>query len=524
MDAAARRVPLAMLAVLCCVLAGCTVGPSDRPPVAVRGVEPPPAAAPPTPGGRQPVLPEPEPQRPTITFIECTEAALATAAVPVPADRSLRADCGEILVPVDAQDPGLGQTLVGVLRVGLADAPVDRPPLLVVGDSAGDPSALHAVTRAAALPVELLERFTLVGIDRRGAGLDALDCAPDRALTAILDADPAGLPPAGLDALLEQSRAVVQECTLGLGGAVGGYRSAATAADVERVRVGLGVIRLSALGVGDGADALAGWVRAAPLTAGRVVLDGPSDPLRPEPDTARARAGAAEDALDSFAVACTAGADCPLGPDPRGAVVALLASLSERPLTADDGRRLTAGAAVSALAAGLGDPADATGLARALAAARDGDPAGLLAVPAPLVGPDSTLLTAIATTCNDTARRFSPPEVGELATRWQVESPIFGATMAQRLLTCTPWPSTGTDPPPDPAAGSPPIVVVGTAADPRSPLAGSRRAAESLATGVFVQWQGSGNGAYPRSPCVSGLVEAMLIDGELPTAGSVCPP
>jgi pimeloyl-ACP methyl ester carboxylesterase len=521
-----RRGLPAAATVLAALLAGCTVGPSERPPVAVRGDHmPAPAQLPdPTPAP-PPLLPEPDPQNPTIAFVDCTSDALAAAPEPIPAGRVLRADCGEIAVPIDPAQPALGRTLIGVLRVGRADAPADRPPLLVVGDSAGDPTALHALTRAAELPAEVLEAFTVVGVDRRGAGLDRLDCAPQSALAAVVDADPAGLSSDGLDALLEQARAVVQECSLALSGTLAGYRTAGTAADIEQVRVGLGVQRLSALGVGDGAAALAGWARAAPLAVGRLVLDGPPDPARDEPETAESRAAATEAALDAFATACPASpGGCPLGPDPRGAVTALVADLGTQPLAADDGRRLTAGGAVTALLFGLGEPRDWPALAVAVAAARAGDPDRLLAVLDPLLGGPRIFETALATACNDAQRRLSPPEVGELVGRWRAEFPLFGPTFAHRLLACAPWPATAPAPSPEPAAQTPPILVIGTAVNPRAPLEASRRAAESLAGGRLVSWQGAGTGAYPRTPCITEIVDALLLEGEEPRTGRLCPP
>jgi pimeloyl-ACP methyl ester carboxylesterase len=515
-----------VLAVVAVLVSACTVGPSQRPPVAVRGeTGPPAAAAAGPPGTRAPAVPEPEPQRPSMSFFDCTAEVLATAPVPVPAGRALRADCGELVVPIDPAAPGSGRTLVGVLRVGLADAPPDRPPLLVVGDSATDPTAAHAVTRAAQLPDEVLARYTLVGIDRRGFGLDRLDCAPAPAQAAIVDADPAGLALAGLDALLEQARAIAQECNIAVSGSLGGYRSAATAADVERVRAALGVPRLAALGTGDGAGALAVWAREAPFAVGRLVLDGPPGPVRPEPGTTAARAAAAEATLDAFATACSAGdPPCPLGPDPRAAVAALLAALGERPLVADDGRRLTAGGAVSALLAALGEPRRWPGLATALAAARAGDPAGLLAVLAPVTGPEGTFTGELATACNDAPQRLSPPEVAELVPQWRGEYPVFGPTLAHRLLACGPWPARPADPEPVPAPAGPPVLVVGTTADPRTSLDASRRTAETFATGRFVTWAGAGTGAYPRTPCVTAAVHTLLVEGAVPSADTLCPP
>lgn len=526
------RALLATATALVALLAGCTVGPSERPPVAVRGENVPAPPAPPPASTAPETLPEPGAGNPTIPFVDCTSDALATAPEPVPAQRALRVDCGEIVVPVVPGRPDQGRTLVGVLRVGLADAPPDRPPLLVVGDSATDPTALHALTRAALMPDEVLEKFTLVGIDRRGSGLDALDCAPQSSMAALVDADPAGLAPEGLDALLEQARAVVQECTVTLAGSLGGYRTAGTVGDVEEVRAGLGLELLSAIGVGDGATALASWARTEPAAVGRLVLDGPLDPTREEPDASRARAEAAEAAFDAFAAACLASAGpppaeadgCPLGPDPRAAVAALVEDLRTQPLVADDGRRLTAGSAVTALLAGLGEPRDWPGLRTALAAARDGEPAALLAFLDPLLGPAGIADTALATSCNDTRRRLSPPEVGELVERWGTELPLFGPTFAQRLLSCAPWPAPAPAPGPGPSAETPPILVVGTAADPRAPLDASRRVSESLSGGRLVRWQGAGTGAYPRTSCVTGVVDALLLDGEVPTAGTLCPP
>jgi pimeloyl-ACP methyl ester carboxylesterase len=411
-----------------------------------------------------------------------------------------------------------------VLRIGLSGAPANRPPLLALGDSAGEPSALHAVVLAGQVAPALLERYTLIGLDRRGAGTDLLDCAPDDATAALVDADPGSSSEPELAALLEEARAVVQECNLALGGGLGSYRTAATAADVELLRAALGVQRLSAIGVGDGAEALAEWARTAPQAVGRLVLDGPPHPTLDEPDLGESRAGAAEAAFRAFAVACTARPGCPLGADPRATVTALVERLRAQPLVAADGSRLTAGAAVSALLAGLAEPRSWPDLAAALAAAGAGDAAPLLTTLDPVTGPRGRFDTMLATSCNDTQRRLAPGEVAELATRWRTAYPLVGGTLALRLLACAPWPTGGPVPPAGRAEGAPPILTIGTAADPRGPLDGARRTAESLASARFLTWQGAGTGAYPRTACVSGAVDAMLIDGSVPHPAVLCPP
>lgn len=519
-----RHAVAAALLCLAALLAGCTVGPSERPPVAVRGENLPaaPTAAPaPTPA---PELPEPEPQHASIAFSECTEDTLVTLVEPVPADRALEVDCGELTVPADPDQPALDAVTLGVIRVGAAGAPSDRPPLLVLGDSTREPSTRHAAVLAGQVDPALLERYTLVGLDRRGAGMDILDCAPDEARAALVDADVSSTSETELALLLEQARAVVQECNLTLDSGLGNYRTTASAADVELLRVALGVQRLSAIGVGDGAAALATWARATPRSVGRLVLDGPPHPTLDEPDLTDSRAAAAEAAFGAFGVACTARPDCPLGADPRATVSALLGQLERQPILVADGRRLTAGATVTALLAGLGEPRRWPALAAALAAASAGDALPMVTLLDPLTGPRGLFDGMLATSCNDTRRRLAPGEIGAVAERWRTAYPIFGGTLALRLLACAPWPTGRTAPVTGRADGAPPILVIGTAADPRGALDGSRRMADSLGPARFVSWQGAGTGAYPRTACVSRVVDAMLLDGVMAEPGTLCPP
>jgi pimeloyl-ACP methyl ester carboxylesterase len=515
-----RAVAIALLG-MAVLVSGCTVGPSARPPVAVRGENVPAApttTAPPAAGDE---LPEPEAGLAAIAWTDCTADALAGGLV-VPPDRTLRVDCGEVSVAADPADPGLGGVSLDVRRVGLAGSPPDLPPLLALGDTGTDPSAAHALTLATRVSPELLGSYSIIGMDRRGSGDNLLDCAPADDRAALVDATVTS--EEALGDLLEQARDVVQECTLSLDGNLGSYRTALAADDVEQLRGYLGVTRLSAVGVGDGAAALADWARTAPQAVGRLVLDGPPNPELDEPDLTQSRAGAAEAAFEAFAVACRAEPACPLGADPRAAVTALVDRLRVQPLPAVDGSRLTAGAALTVLLDQLGDPQTWPGLAGGLAAALNGDPAPLLAALAPVTGPGGRFDAMLATGCNDTRRRLSPGEISELTASWRTAYPLFGTTLAMRLVACAPWPSAQQPAPAGRAEGAPPILVLGTAADPGGALDGSRRAAEGLATARFLSWQGAGTGAYPRTPCVTAVVDAMLVYGAVPASGLLCPP
>lgn len=515
-----RRV--VVLSCLFVLVAGCTAGPSQRPPVAVRGENLPAVSAGPAPPVTPEVLPPLPPQNPSLTFVDCTADLLAVLGLP--ADRDLSVECGELPVPADPTRPGLGSVLLGVVRVGTGGVSSEKAPLLALGDSVAGPTVGHAVELAARASPELLDRFTVIGLDRRGAGVDRLDCAPAEARAALIDADPAAITDADLAALLTQAGSIVQTCNLDPQSALSGFGAAATAVDVELLRSRLGVATLSAVGVGDGAVALSEWARSVPGGVGRLVLDGPGDPLATETEEAAARAASTEAAFDAFALACTAPGTCPLGIDPRAAVTGLLDGLRAQPLAAPDGRRLTAGGANRALLLGLLDPADWTAVSAALTAAIDGDAVPLLDVLDPVTGPRGRFDGTLAVACNDAASRLSPIEVGELATRLGSEHPLAGGVLALDLLACAPWPVGTAPPPPAPSDELPPVLVIGTAADPRAGLDASRRTARSLASGRFLDWQGAGTGAYPRTPCVTDVVEGLLVDDRIPPPATLCPP
>ncbi|MFR9807245.1 alpha/beta fold hydrolase [Pseudonocardia sp. RS010] len=525
MGARARVVIVALLGVL--VLAACSVGPSQRPPVAVRGevtTGPPPTTE--TPPADPDALPAPQEQDPLIDYADCTTdtvEALAAGGHPVPPGRSLTASCGELSVDTEPARPGAASTRLGVLRVGAAAAPRTRPALVVVGDSAGGGSARAAGRLATLVSDAVLARYQLIGLDRRGTGSDLIDCSPPEARAAITDTPPTG-GDADLGALLEEGRSVVQDCYLLLDSTISSYRTASTAADLEQLRASLRVDRLDVVGLGDGATAVAAWASAHPQAVGRVVLDSPVDLVSDEPERSEARAGAAEAAFDAFAAACVARGGCPLGDDPRTAVAGVVSGLGARPLASADGDRLTAGGVVTALRSGLREPARWPALAAGLAAAGAGDPTRLIAFLAPVLGGGGTFDGALATACNDTTRRLAPSEVARLADRWSRQYPLFGAAAAQGLLACGPWPAS-TDAPTITAlpADTPSVLVLGTAADPRAPQDGARRVAQLLGRSSFVGWQGAGQGAYPRNACVTALVEEVLVAGSIPRDGTVCP-
>jgi hypothetical protein len=203
---------------------------------------------------------------------------------------------------------------------------------------------------------------------------------------------------------------------------------------------------------------------------------------------------------------------------------ALTEQLRNHPEFTPDGDRLTAGGMTNAVLLGLDEPSGWPALASAIGAAQAGNPAGLLSYLDPLLGPNGRFDLALATTCNDTAQRISPPQVLQLVNKWKVDHPLFGPLEAQRLLLCTAWPVPASPARVGSADRAPPMLVLATALSPRSPIQGFQRAADQLLPAKVISWQGAGRDSYPRTPCVTAAVNSLLIDGVVPDTSVLCPP
>lgn len=104
-------------------------------------------------------------------------------------------------------------------------------------------------------------------------------------------------------------------------------------------------------------------------------------------------------------------------------------------------------------------------------------------------------------------------------------SPVFGELIAAGLLGCHGWPVTGTSDTPEVSApGAAPIVVIGNAGDPATPVAGARKMAEKLGkgVGVLLTVEGEGHGTYGVNACATKAVNGHLLDGKVPGNGTVC--
>ncbi|MBB5156346.1 alpha/beta hydrolase [Saccharopolyspora phatthalungensis] len=513
-----HRVGAALLPLLLLVIAACSAGPSERPAVAYHD-------------GEQQIVPAPQPPKPapvpplgspgddSLNWEDCTAQTRAELGG-LPPDMTF--SCSRLLSTLDAPDaPERGAARNALIRTGAG-----RVPLVVLGDIGGEPGTTFAARLATQLPPEMLQTFTIIGMDRRGTGeSDPADCVPPAQRDAIVGFDPRATDRAALDRLLESVLKASQECLLNLDERLQAYDTWRTASDLEELRLELGVPKLHAIGRGEAARLLTTFAERFPGSVGRLVLDGAPDPTRDSIGQTESQAQSAEQTFDAFAADCL-GRRCPLGPDPRKMVADLVERTRSTPLPAP-GTTVSAGRVVQAIRLGLSDLATWPALANALSAADRGDGAGLAAISAPLVtvqGVNPPWLDGdMITSCNDTTVRVPPQRSGELALDWVNRFPLFGGAAAQRVAWCGSWPVPQQPLPAPRRMDLPPIPVISTANDPQMLGMGSEHMADQLPTGVLLRWQGAGHGAVGKSPCITESVSRFLVQGTVPTDGTACP-
>ena len=337
------------------------------------------------------------------------------------------------------------------------------------------------------------------------------------------------------DEQLDESFALIREvadgCEQEYGDALGTFNTVDTARDMDQLRAALGDEQLSYLGYSYGTTLGSTYAELFPDRVRAFVLDAVVDPDGDERTHAEESAAAFEAGFDAFAANCTGLiAGCPIGANPRQFVEELMAKAGQDPIpNSKDARLATPGVVLTAIQAALYDTSSWPQLAQALAAAPQGDSAGLFSLADSYSGrladgSYSNLLDAnLAVNCADTEETFKESEVRDLVASWNATYPLFGASSALGLYTCSAWNADRTPLPERDAEGSDPILVVGNSGDPVTPLPGAVDMAEELDAGILLTWQGQGHTAYPKSECVNAAVNAYLIDLTAPLDGLTCP-
>jgi pimeloyl-ACP methyl ester carboxylesterase len=469
-----------------------------------------------------------------IDWTDC-DAQISTIVAGRPgSERDLAFSCGTTTVPVDHADPG-GPTLQLFLVKAVLAGQTDRRGSLLVNPGGPGVSATDAAVQSAlTLPVDVLNRFDVVGLDPRGVGLSTpVECISDQQKDTINAAEPRPSTQEALDAAFALADEVAAGCADQYDTTLGAFNTVATARDMDLVREALGDQQLTYLGYSYGTTLGSTYAELFPDRVRALVLDGAVDPDTDLQADAEARARGFEDAYNAFAANCTAlVGGCPVGGDPRLFLGDLLNQAAGAPIPSSrpgETRQATPGLVLAGVRSALYQPSSWPQLAQSLASARNGDSAGILTLADTHTGRNedgtysNVMDASLAINCADTDQVLTDAQIRTLVAEWNPRYPFFGAAAAVALYDCTAWEAPRTPLPERDAEGSAPIMVIGTRGDAVTPLQGAVDMAEDLTSGVLLTWDGSGHTAYPKTDCVTGAVNAYLIDLVVPADGTVCP-
>ncbi len=480
-------------------------------------------APPTTDGGSESTTPTTGPANPDIGTLEWTSCDGAAAEL---ADLQ----CATMTVPRDYAAPD-GDTIdIAVARATTADDDLRIGSLVFNPGGPGGSGIEFLANAAAAVPPELAERFDLVSFDPRGvASSTAIDCEVDfdDDVTLLAAGDDAGW-----QALVAEAEGRTDTCTadsVALEPYVGTNNAAR---DLDALREALGDDQLSYVGFSYGTRLGATYAELFPDRVRALVLDGAVKPTDDLALIGLEQGPGFDAALESFADACDADADCALadvGPtlDVYTGLVDEIATVGSF-ATDDADRVLTPGELTLGVAAALYSTQLWPVLADALFAAETEQDGSLLQVLADTYlgrQPDGTYdnsqLAGLAINCADDPSRPPSDEV-RIQADLGAQASVYFADFLRASTGCI-----GTADPIDPIAigpadGAAAILVIGTTGDPATPYQWAVEMADVLSSGVLYTVEADGHTAFLSVPCVDDVVISYLVDLELPAANAGC--
>ncbi|MDA8267450.1 MAG: alpha/beta hydrolase [Actinomycetota bacterium] len=436
--------------------------------------------------------------------------------------------CGSVAVPLAYAKPE-GATIQIALERHPAEDPAARIGSLVFDPGGPGASGIDAMSEVLAiLPVAVLDRFDIVAFDPRGVGRsDPVSCGPATSTSTGPLPDPVPQTAAARLVLLGSDQAFAAACARSSGPLLAHVGTVDAARDLDRIRAALGDRRLSYIGFSYGTLLGAVYAELFPTHVRAMVLDGAIDPALSTDAMTLDQAEGFEASLERFFSWCATTATCPWRPagDPTSALLAAIAASRSAPVPAGAGRSAGPGAIYDALLDGLYAPSFYPELGNVLGALATGDGGPILAMSDAYVanGSPNGAAAGAAIDCLDHPVTRDLAAYQALAASDGARAPVFGPLLAWGELGCAVWPVPPTRTPgPVVAAGSPPIVVVGTTGDPATPYAWAVAIAGQLRHGALVTWQGTSHVATYYSSCVRSIEAAYLTQLTVPGAGTTC--
>ena len=443
-------------------------------------------------------------------------------------------ECATVKVPLDYADPA-GQSIE--LALNRRAAKHAEGSLLVNPGGPGG-SGLDLVQNSAQLlfSQQLQQHYNIVGFDPRGVGKSTpIACSSDEQTEQSRQQNLRAWVPEEQDKVAAQIEEYAQDCAKNTGKLLGHVDTVSAARDMDIIRAVLGEDKLDYLGYSYGTFLGATYANLFPENTGRLVLDGALDPQISSAELIKGQAQGFEGEIDAWLESCLASGSCPFTGDVKDAKTQLqqfFATIEAEPMTASDGRKVPIIDFVNGFIQPLYDNGLWNMLTTAMAqAVNEDNPDTILSIADLVAGrnPDGSYdsnstdaLTAV--NCLDRPVDASAKAMAHEAEELLRISPTLGKYLAYGEMACDAWAYKATGhPEPLKAAGSAPILVVGTTGDPATPYAWSKSLASQLENGSLLTYKGHGHTAYGRSnQCITDAVDGYLVDGKMPADGTTC--
>lgn len=447
--------------------------------------------------------------------------------------------CGTLTVPVDYDKPDGLTIKLSVLKVEKRGGGAKAGSLVVNPGGPGGSGVDYARYADFIVGTPVRKAYDVVGFDPRGVQSSApIECVKPPELDNLLGQDPTP------DDQAERERAVKiatdfgKACLANAGELLGHVSTVEAAKDMDILRAALGDQKLNYLGKSYGTFLGATYAGLFPARVGRFVLDGALAPDLTAEELAIGQARGFDTATKAWAADCVDGGDCPLGDTVEEVVTGLthlLGRIDATPATVSGDPRvteLTEGWAAYGIAAAMYDQGMWSQLTDALRAVVDkNDGNGLMKLADAYAERTATgsytgnmMQVIYAVNCLDS------PDSKDLAVyearekKAAEQAPLFGRFLAWSGLTCGYWPiKSEATPTKITAAGSAPIVVVGTTRDPATPYEWAVRLADQLQAGVLMTMDGDGHTAYMRAnSCIDNAINDYYVKDKVPADGLSC--
>lgn len=385
---------------------------------------------------------------------------------------------------------------------------------------------------------DLLAHYNVVGFDPRGVeNSTAVDCLTD----AEMDASNAETIDTSTDeglALLQQSaQEFAANCDLRTGELLAHLDTNSVAQDLDILRAVVGrSSQLDYMGFSYGTFLGAVYADLFTDRVGRFLLDAAVDPALNTADLEAGQTMGFDRAIRAYMEDCLAGPNCwTTGTVEEGLaqIQQFIEVASSTPIpTSDPNRPLTGSLAISGIFIPLYESSAWSQLTDGLDAAINENDGTTLLYLADL----GNSRNADGTYDGNGGEAFMPincldyPVIGTLDD-WKAQAadlaaqyPTFGDAIGFSNVLCDAMPyKSERVRQPISAAGSEPILVVGTTRDPATPYEWSVALADQLEAGHLLTYDGDGHTAYGRgSTCIDNYVDDYMINGTLPPEGATC--